>query len=242
MVLLNGDDPNCLEVAKECFAPLLEVGFSANCAHQIREVSYSGEGSRFTLGDETYELSLIGEFNVRNAAMAVTAGRFYGATPDKIREALASFEGIARRQEVRGEAGGVKVIDDFGHHPTAIAQTLTALRHRYRGQRLWAIFEPRSNTMRRAVFQQQLADALKLADGVFISQVAKLEQIPEEEHLRPEAVIEAIAEGGRLAFYEEDANHIVERIVPLLQPADVVVVFSNGGFDGIHEKILDRLR
>ncbi len=242
MVLLNGDDPNCLAVAKECFAPLLEVGFSANCAQQIRDVSYSGEGSRFTLGDETYELPLIGEFNVRNAAMAVTAARFYGATADKIREALASFEGIARRQEVRGEAGGVKVIDDFGLHPTAIAQTLTALRHRYRGQRLWAIFEPRSNTTRRAVFQQQLPDALKLADGVFISQVAKLEQIPKADRLHPEAVVEAIAEGGRPAFYEEDADHIVDRIVPLLQPNDVVVVFSNGGFDGIHEKILDRLR
>src|SRR5439155_1513535 len=89
-----------------------------------------------------------------------------------------SFSGIARRQELRGEAGGVKVIDDFGHHPTAIAQTLQALRHRFRGQRLWAVFEPRSNTTRRAVFQQQLTEALKMADGVFISQVARLEQIP----------------------------------------------------------------
>jgi len=242
MVLLNGDDPNCLEVAKECHAQLVEIGFSPNCAQQIRDVGYSTEGSRFTLHDETYELPLIGEFNVRNAAMAVTAARFYGATPDKIREALASFTGIARRQEVRGEARGVKVIDDFGHHPTAIAQTLTALRHRYRDHRLWAVFEPRSNTTRRAVFQQQLPDALKLADGVLISQVARLEQIPEEDRLNPEAVIESIAAAGKPAFYEPDADHIVERLVPLLRPDDVVAVFSNGGFDGIHEKILDRLR
>ncbi len=242
MVLLNGDDPNCLEVAKECHAQLVEIGFSPNCAQQIRDVGYSTEGSRFTLHDETYELPLIGEFNVRNAAMAVTAARFYGATPDKIREALASFTGIARRQEVRGEARGVKVIDDFGHHPTAIAQTLTALRHRYRDHRLWAVFEPRSNTTRRAVFQQQLPDALKLADGVLISRVARLEQIPEEDRLNPEAVIESIAAAGKPAFYEPDADHIVERLVPLLRPDDVVAVFSNGGFDGIHEKILDRLR
>ena len=242
MVLLNGDDPNCLEVAKECHAQLVEIGFSPNCAQQIRDVGYSTEGSRFTLHDETYELPLIGEFNVRNAAMALTAARFYGATPDKIREALASFTGIARRQEVRGEARGVKVIDDFGHHPTAIAQTLTALRHRYRDHRLWAVFEPRSNTTRRAVFQQQLPDALKLADGVLISQVARLEQIPEEDRLNPEAVIESIAAAGKPAFYEPDADHIVERLVPLLRPDDVVAVFSNGGFDGIHEKILTRLR
>jgi len=242
MVLLNADDPNCVAVSDECYAPMVEIGFSPNCAQQIRDVAYSAEGSRFTLGDETYEVPLIGEFNVRNAAMAVTAARFYGADVEKIKAALATFEGIARRQEVRGEARGVKVIDDFGHHPTAISQTLTALRHRYRGHRLWAIFEPRSNTTRRAVFQQLLPDALKLADGVFISQVARLDQIPEEERLNPEAVVQAIADSGRPAFYEKDAAHIVDRLVPLLQPNDVVAVFSNGGFDGIHEKILERVR
>ena len=242
MVLLNGDDPNCVAVTDECYAPIEEIGFSPNCAKQIRDVAYSAEGSRFTIGEETYELPLIGEFNVRNAAMAVTAARFYGAEVDKIKEALASFEGIARRQEIRGEAKGVKVIDDFGHHPTAIAQTLTALRHRYRGHRLWAVFEPRSNTTRRAVFQQDLPNALKLADGVFISQVARLEQIPASERLNPEAVVADIAALGRPAFYELDAAHIIDKLVPLLQPDDVVAVFSNGGFDGIHEKILDRLR
>ena len=242
MVLLNGDDPNCLAVTDECYAPIEEIGFSPNCAKQIRDVAYSADGSRFTLAGESYELPLIGEFNVRNAAMAVTAARFYGAEVEKIKEALASFQGIARRQELRGEANGVKVIDDFGHHPTAIAQTLTALRHRYRGHRLWAIFEPRSNTTRRAIFQQDLPDALKLADGVFISQVARLEQIPESERLNPEAVVGDIAASGRPAFYEPDAAHIIDKLVPLLQPNDVVAVFSNGGFDGIHEKILDRLR
>lgn len=242
MVLLNGDDPNCLNVASESLAPIVEIGFSANCAQQIRNVAYSADGSRFTLGDEEYELPLIGEFNVRNAAMAISAARFYGATNDKIRGALTSFEGIARRQEVRGEARGVKVIDDFGHHPTAISQTLTALRHRYPGHRLWAIFEPRSNTTRRAVFQHLLPDALKLADGVFIAQVARLDQIPEDERLNPEAVVGAIVASGRPAFYEPDAAHIVDRLVPLLQPNDVVAVFSNGGFEGIHEKILGRLK
>ncbi|MGI9086247.1 MAG: UDP-N-acetylmuramate:L-alanyl-gamma-D-glutamyl-meso-diaminopimelate ligase [Chthoniobacterales bacterium] len=242
MVLLNGDDANCVEVAKEALAPIVTIGFSENCAQQIREVSYSAEGSHFSLGEETFELPLIGEFNVRNAAMAITAAGFYGASPEKIRGALTSFEGIARRQEVRGEAGGVKVIDDFGHHPTAIAQTLTALRHRYPGHRLWAIFEPRSNTTRRAIFQQELPAALQLADGVFIAQVAKLEQIAQDERLNPEAVVKAIADSGRPAFYEPDAAHIVDRLLPLLQPDDIVTVFSNGGFDGIHEKILGRLR
>ncbi len=242
MVLLNGDDPNCVEVSKGCLAQMVEVGFSKNCAQRIRDVAYSSEGSHFKLGEEKFDIPMIGEFNVRNAAMAATAARFYRVSDAKIHAALKSFSGIARRQEIRGEANGVKVIDDFGHHPTAIAQTLQALRHRYPKHRLWAVFEPRSNTTRRAVFQHQLPEALKLADAVVIAAVAKLEQIPEEERLNPEAVVAAIAATGRPAFYEEDANAIVDRIAPMLQREDIVAVFSNGSFDNIHEKLLQRLK
>jgi UDP-N-acetylmuramate: L-alanyl-gamma-D-glutamyl-meso-diaminopimelate ligase len=241
MVIVNGDDRNSVEVAKDCLAQMIEVGFSKNCAQRIRDVAYSSGGSRFKFGEDSFEIPLVGEFNVHNAAMAATAARFYDVPVPKIAAALKSFSGIARRQELRGEAGGIKVIDDFGHHPTAIAQTLQALRHRFRGQRLWAVFEPRSNTTRRAVFQQQLPDALKLADGVFISQVARLEQIPADQRLNPERVVAAIAKEGRPAFYEENADAIVDKIVPMLQPKDVVVIFSNGGFDNIHEKVLTRL-
>jgi UDP-N-acetylmuramate: L-alanyl-gamma-D-glutamyl-meso-diaminopimelate ligase len=241
MVLLNGDDRNCVEVAKDCVAQMIEVGFSKNCAQRICDVAFSSSGSRFKLGDEVFEIPLVGEFNVRNAAMAATAARFYDVPKAKIAAAFKTFSGIARRQEIRGEARGVKVIDDFGHHPTAIAHTLHALRHRFPGHRLWAVFEPRSNTTRRAVFQQQLPDALKLADGVFIARVAKLEQIPENERLNPMAVVDAISKTGRPAFYEENADAIIARIMPMLKPKDVVVVFSNGGFDNIHEKLLARL-
>jgi len=242
MVLLNGDDPNCVEVAKDCLAQMIEIGFSKNCAQRIRDVAYSSEGSRFKLGEQSFEIPLVGEFNVRNAAMAAMAARFYDVPEKKIDSAFKSFAGIARRQELRGEARGVTVIDDFGHHPTAVAHTLQALRHRYRAHRLWAVFEPRSNTTRRAVFQEQLPEAFKFADGVFISQVARLEQIPEEERLNPERVVAAIAKSGRPAFYERNADAIAERIVPMLRPKDVVIVFSNGGFDNIHEKLLARLR
>jgi UDP-N-acetylmuramate: L-alanyl-gamma-D-glutamyl-meso-diaminopimelate ligase len=174
--------------------------------------------------------------------MAISAARFYGVSLEKIRKALKSFKGIARRQELRGEERGVKVIDDFGHHPTALRETLRSLRHRYPGARIWAVFEPRSNTTRRAIFQQELPDALKLADGVFISQVARLDQIPEKERLNPKAVVESIAASGRPAFYEPDVAHIIERLVPLLKAKDVVAIFSNGGFDGIHERLLAALR
>src|ERR1043166_3996789 len=222
MVLINGDDHNCVEIAKDCRAQMVEVGLSKNCAQRIRDVSYSTNKSRFKLGEDVYEIPLIGEFNVRNAAMAATAARFYDVPTAKIDSALKNFKGIARRQEVRGEARGVKVIDDFGHHPTAIAQTLEALRHRFRGNRLWAVFEPRSNTTRRAVFQNELPAAFKLADGVFISQVARLEQIPEKERLHPEAVVKEISSNGRPAFYEKNADAIIDRIVPLLKEKRVL--------------------
>ena len=242
MVVLNGDDHNCVEVAKDCFAQMVEVGFSKNCAQRIRDAAYSPDGSRFKLGEDVYEIPLVGEFNVRNAAMAATAARFYDVPKAKIDNALKTFTGVARRQEIRGEVRGVKVIDDFGHHPTAIAQTLEGLRHRFHGQRIWAIFEPRSNTTRRAVFQRELPEALKQADGVFISEVARLEQIPEDERLHPEQVVKEISKDGRPAFYERNADAIVDRIVPLVKKKDVIVVFSNGGFDNIHEKLLRRLR
>lgn len=245
MILLNGDDANCVDVARQVqplMAQMIEIGFSPNCAQQIRDVACSAKGSRFRLGEDEFEVPLVGEFNVRNAAMAISASRFYGVSLEKIRKALKSFKGIARRQEERGEARGVKVIDDFGHHPTAIRETLRALRSRYPGSRLWAIFEPRSNTTRRSVFQQLLPEALQLADGVFISQVARLDQIPAADRLDPEAVVEAIAASGRPAFYEPDAAHIIEKLVPLVKKKDVVAIFSNGGFDGIHEKLLDALK
>jgi len=119
---------------------------------------------------------------------------------------------------------------------------LHALRQRYQSQRIWAIFEPRSNSTRRSVFQKELLEALKVADGVFIAQVARLEQIPEAERLHPEEMVKEISEDGRPAFYEKNADAIVDRIVPLLKERDVVAVFSNGGFDNIHEKLLARLR
>src|SRR5438094_5011499 len=121
MVLLNGDDPNCVEVARDCLAPMIEVGFSKNCAQRIRDVAYSAGSSRFKLGEDVFEIPLVGEFNVHNAAMAAMAARVYDVPKTKIDAAFKSFAGIARRQELRGEGRGVKVVDDFGHHPTAVA-------------------------------------------------------------------------------------------------------------------------
>ncbi len=241
MVLLNADDPNCVDVARTSPAPIVEVGFSENAGNRISNVTHGVEGVSFELFGERFDLPMLGDFNIRNAAMAASAAHFYGISAAEIREALASFKGIKRRQEVRGEAGGVKVIDDFGHHPTAIRETLLGLRQRYAAAKLWAIFEPRSNTTRRSVFQETLPAAFAGADGVFIAQIARLDQIAADERLDPERVVADIAADGRPAFYEPTAADIVARVVPLVADGDVIVVFSNGGFDGIHDKLLTAL-
>ena len=239
MILVNADEPHALAVVKDSMAPILEVGFSENAAVRILDVKDHGDYQTFRLLNQDFRLGMSGTFNVRNAAMSIAAAHFYQIPLADIAAAVAKFEGVRRRQEVRGEVRGATIIDDFGHHPTAMRETLQGLRHRYPHRRIWALFEPRSNTTRRAVFQKELPAALALADGVFVAQVAALEQIPASERLHPEQVVADIKAAGAQAFYEPDAAAIVAKLEPLLQPGDVVVVFSNGGFGGIHQKLLD---
>ena len=245
VILFNADDPNCLDVTTAALARRVPIGFGEGAAKEgkIAHARYEGDASRFTFGGEEFSIPMTGEFNVRNACMAIAAARFYGVETEKIRAGLASFTGVRRRQEVRGEAGGVKVIDDFGHHPTAIRETLRGLRqqHVQNGGRLWALFEPRSNTTRRAVFQNQLGAAFAEADGVVMARVARLDQIPEADRLKPERVVADIRALGKQAFYEESTAAIVARTKELARRGDVVVVFSNGGFDGIHARLLEAL-
>jgi UDP-N-acetylmuramate: L-alanyl-gamma-D-glutamyl-meso-diaminopimelate ligase len=239
-VLVNADDPNAMEVSAASRAPVIKVGFGPHADTRIENARY-GSGAQFILEKVDYTLSIPGEFNVRNAAMAIRAALFYGVAPETIREAVAGFEGVRRRQEVRGSAGGVTIIDDFGHHPTAIQETLRAMRHQYPGKRIWAVFEPRSNTTRRAVFQQTLPRALAEADGALLSQVARLDQLPEDNRLDPEAVVRDVQAHGKPAFYESGVPQIIERLKELSRPGDIVAVFSNGGFDNIHQRLLESL-
>ncbi len=241
MVLINGDDQNCIDVARDCRAELVEVGFGPNSARHIRDVHYHPNGTDFTLLDHQFHTPLVGEYNVRNCAMAISAAHFYGASLDTIAKAIANFEGVKRRQEVRGTVRGITVIDDFGHHPTAIRETLRGLRHQYPGRRLWALFEPRSNTTRRAVFQHELPQALAEADGAILSQVARMDQLAPDQRLDPERVVSDIAAAGRPAFYEPDVDAIIARLKPLVHEGDVIVILSNGGFGGIHGRLLKEL-
>jgi len=154
-----------------------------------------------------------------------------------ITEALASFRSVKRRLEVRAQVHGVTIIDDFAHHPTAIRETLRALRGAYPGARLWAVLEPRSNTLRRNVFEHELVESLALADQIVMAQVFKSEAVPEAERLQPERVIAALEQQGKPAHLIPGVAGIVARIAAEARPGDVVAILSNGGFDGIYEKL-----
>jgi len=175
-------------------------------------------------------------------AHATTASALHcGLKNQQIQSAFDTFKGIKRRMEVRGIAGGVTVLDDFGHHPTAIRETLRALRIKYPQKKVWAVFEPRSNTTRRNVFQSELASAFADADAVVVSQVARLELLAPEERLDPARLMQDLKTAGKEAAYLPDVEAIVAHVAKGAQGGEVVCIFSNGGFGGIHSKLLERL-
>ncbi|MEZ5329731.1 MAG: UDP-N-acetylmuramate:L-alanyl-gamma-D-glutamyl-meso-diaminopimelate ligase [Verrucomicrobiales bacterium] len=240
-IFANGDDANCRKVVSNSPSPVVTVGLGESCDLRITDIRYSAEGSHFKLGGTDFLVPMDGEFNVRNAAMAIAAARFAGFDDATIRSGLESFAGIARRQEVRGEVRGIKIIDDFGHHPTAILQAAEALKRRYPEGRLWAVFEPRSNTTRRAIFQQDLVDALAEADGAIVAAVPDPAKFAPEDRLNPEQLVADVTARGTECYFEDGVDAIIDRLKPLVREGDTIVVFSNGGFDGIHGKLLERL-
>jgi UDP-N-acetylmuramate: L-alanyl-gamma-D-glutamyl-meso-diaminopimelate ligase len=188
------------------------------------------------------EFPLAGEYNVWNATAAAALASRCGIGVEEIQRALKTFRSVKRRLEVKAQVNGITIIDDFAHHPTAIAGTLTALRSRYAGSRVWAILEPRSNTMRRNVLQDALAKSLALADEIVIAGVFKSDAIPQAERLDLMAVSAEIGNQGKRARIISGADGIVATIAPELRSGDVVAILSNGGFEGIYEKLPARLR
>lgn len=241
LAVVNGDDENVLGVIEGAPCPVLKVGFGESCDLKIGKVDYQSTGSAFVLGDEEYFVPMVGEFNVRNAATAVAAASFAGFKPEELRAALKSFTGIARRQELRGEVRGVKVVDDFAHHPTAIGQAISGMRQQYPGARLWVLFEPRSNTTKRNVFQDELAEALSQADFAVIPSIADPHKVAEDERLDPEKLASDVEKSGTPCCFINTVQEIADHVAREAQEGDVVAVLSNGGFGGIHNLLLERL-
>jgi UDP-N-acetylmuramate: L-alanyl-gamma-D-glutamyl-meso-diaminopimelate ligase len=190
----------------------------------------------------TFESPLFGVHNVRNALAAIAVGAAVGLSAEEMRKGLLGFTGVRRRLERRGEARGVTVFDDFAHHPTAILETLRAVRASYPDRRIWAIFEPRSATSCRRVFQDDFARAFieSGADEILLPAVFRA-SLPEDERLSVEQLVDDIARAGRHARYVPKVDDIVTTIADEAREGDLVVVMSNGGFEGIHDKLLAAL-
>jgi len=217
LALINGDDVNCLSVAKKAPTHVTKVGFGKDNDLVISEVEHKGNCSHFTLDGIRYEINMPGDFNVRNAAMAVTVAKFSGISIEVIQDGLQKFLGIARRQEVRGIVRGVTVVDDF------------------------AVFEPRSNTTKRAVFQNDLVRGLMDADEVLIASIESAKGLSEDEMLNVALLAREITYQGSRGRECESVDEIVSIVAKEAKAGDVVAVFSNGGFGGIHEKLLNSL-
>ena len=239
--------PNVDECISHARCKVERYGFGETSTWRVAEVQYRPDCTRWSVLRDgrawaEFEFPLAGEYNVLNATAAAAMAAQYGIGVTAIARALRGFRSVKRRLEVRSEAHGITIVEDFAHHPTAIAQTLKALRTRYDGRRLWAILEPRSNTLRRRVFQHELAESLGIADQVILAGIFKSDAIPEDERLHPEVVVGDLQQAGKPARLLPAVDEIVDVISPELAEGDVVAILSNGGFGGIYEKLPARLK
>jgi len=245
IVAYDGSD-NVSECISHALCRVERYGFSASADWQIRNLRHDKGFTRWEVWRTgalwtELEMNMPGEHNALNATAAAALASERGVSKRAICEALKTFKSVKRRLEVRAEIAGITVIEDFAHHPTAIRETLRALRSVYPQARLWAVLEPRSNTLRRKVLEADLIASLRLADNVVLAGVYQQQRIPDTERLHPEDVIAALNANGAKAELLPDADAIVDGIAERLKPGDVVAILSNGGFDRIYEKLPARL-
>lgn len=238
---------NVKECVSKAFCRVESYGMSQDAYWRVADENFGPEKTswkvlRGGVPWARFEFSLAGAYNVMNATGAAAIAANHGVPAPVIAEALSTFRSVKRRLEVKAEINGVTIIDDFAHHPTAIAATLEAVRTRYPGRRIWAVFEPRSNTLRRKIFERDLISSLGLADEVVVASVFRPEAVPEAERLEPAAIVRGLKSAGKKARHLADADAIVAEIAPELAAHDVVTILSNGGFGGIYEKLPERLK
>jgi UDP-N-acetylmuramate: L-alanyl-gamma-D-glutamyl-meso-diaminopimelate ligase len=245
LLLLGRDNADALALRTHARSKVETFGLSDGSDWQAHDLQVTETSTKFgvrragtTIG--TFEVPLLGAYNVRNALAALAVGAATGLSPDTMAAGLRAFKGVRRRLQHRGTAAGVAVYDDFAHHPTAIAETLQGVRSAYPKRQIWAIFEPRSATSCRRVFQSDFIKALAKADRVVLPAVFR-STLPEEERLSPEAIVRDLKESGVDARYIPEIPEIVRTVAKDAREGDLVIVMSNGGFDGIHEKLLSAL-
>jgi UDP-N-acetylmuramate: L-alanyl-gamma-D-glutamyl-meso-diaminopimelate ligase len=241
------DSPSLERCLSKAFCPVERYGSGARSEWRIANMKFDAERTSWSVLQNgriwsDFEFPLAGEYNVWNATAAAALAADSGVSKEDIAAALKMFKSVKRRLEVKAQINGITIIDDFAHHPTAIAGTLKALRERYPKSRLWAILEPRSNTLRRRVLQADLARSLALADEVVVAHAFRSEAVPENERLELPELAANIQNHGRRARLAADADAIIDMVAPEMRGGDVVAILSNGGFGGIYDKLPARLR
>ncbi|MZH14633.1 MAG: UDP-N-acetylmuramate:L-alanyl-gamma-D-glutamyl-meso-diaminopimelate ligase [Nitrospinae bacterium] len=246
VILVKSDDLNIREVIESASCKVETYGFQEGADWQITSYRFESGFGHFSLSHKNqhrgdFQLAMMGRHNVENAAAVAGLCFSLGLTKDEIYKGFQTFKGIKRRQEIVGEKKGIVVIDDFAHHPTAIDLTIDAVKKAYPNQRVWAVFEPRSATSRRKVFEEAFPKSFLKADRVVFAGLFAPEKIKEEERLNVEGVTASIRESGGIADYIPQVNDIVDFIIKNSTSGDVILIMSSGGFGGIHQKILEGL-
>ncbi len=256
VVIACADDPNVVALLPQAGCPVVTYGFEPGAACRLSAWQAREGGARFATDWEgrhrEWQVPLAGRYNALNAAATLILGQRLGLAPEILQRALSSFRGVKRRQEVRGEAGGVTVIDDFAHHPTAVRLTVEGIQRAYPGRRLWAVFEPRSFTARSPVFQNEFAQAFAGAERVLLAPAFRPASgspgavvntaVLDTDVLNTAALAAELRAVGHWAEAPSSTDGVLARLVQEVRPGDVVLVMSNGGFDNLHERLLAALR
>jgi UDP-N-acetylmuramate: L-alanyl-gamma-D-glutamyl-meso-diaminopimelate ligase len=250
LIAANGDDANVHDVLKSAFSPVLKFGLGEACDVRAVDIEVSESGTKFVVHNKTqknypnsqkFALKLSGAYNVLNALGVIVLARHNGISDKNIQAAFDSFKSVRRRQELRGEVNGIAVYDDFAHHPTAIRETIAAIRQKHPGRRLIAVFEPRSNTSVRNIHQQALIDSFSEADEVILTTLHRLEKIPAGERLEIKQVLKSLIKQKISAFEFPEVKEIIAHLKANCRTGDVVLIMSNGKFDNIHQRLLEAL-
>jgi UDP-N-acetylmuramate: L-alanyl-gamma-D-glutamyl-meso-diaminopimelate ligase len=246
-VLIWGESPELRETVAKAFCPVETFGLAPGCDWCAGDIQWHDEATEFRVAFRGREVTRVrtpvaGKHNVLDALAALAIAHGRGIRCEAIERALATFVSVRKRMEIKGEEHGVLVVEDFAHHPTAIRMTLEATRTRWPGRKVWAAIEPRSNTMRRKIFQEVLPDALAIADEIVIGPVSRAQLLEDEERLSPESIADSLLRRGRPAKAFDSAAAIADYLAARAHAGDMVMVMSNGSFDGLSGKLLEKLK
>jgi len=241
-IIANFDEQNVRDVTAKAFTPIDSFGQGKDCKWQIRNIRHEGETSTFDLVHEgktfiSPAVKRCGNYQIYNFTAGIIASLFYGLDVAQIKRSIESFEGVKRRMEYRGKVNGAELIEDFAHHPTAVRNVLTEVREEFKGKKIIAAFEPRSNTTKRNIFQNELAEALSIADHVIIGKIDREDQLKSDEKLDMDQLMNDIRTKGKTVVHYDDSSDVADYIKSKADADSVILIMTNGSFDGLFTKL-----